>query len=321
MNGFTSAIAAILREGVKRTVPCRQPCAVVADLDILSNAPLALARAGLGDLESKPTSTADFRLAHWVCGSYYCGAPERVVFEAEARAAEAAEGIGRGDPESVARLTEALLASGVSMALAGTSAPASGGEHLLSHFWDMTAAEEGRREGLHGAQVGVATIAMAALYEELLGVDVAALDLRAIAAALPSRDETVRRIRRNHGPRAEEIIAETLEKRVDGSALERRLCALRSDWPRLRERLSEMLRASSRVREVLARAGAPTTAREIGITDGEFLRAAQLGREIRGRYTVLDLAFELWDVGARALDAAIRRSACLSAHDAADLVQ
>ncbi|HUT79394.1 MAG TPA: iron-containing alcohol dehydrogenase, partial [Polyangia bacterium] len=130
MNGYASAIAAILRGGVKRTVDCHQPLAVVLDLSILARAPRELIAAGLGDLESKPTSTADFRLGGLVRGEYHCRVPERVVIDAERRAADAAPGLRHGDPEAVAVLTEALVLSGISMKLAGTSGPASGGEHL-----------------------------------------------------------------------------------------------------------------------------------------------------------------------------------------------
>jgi glycerol-1-phosphate dehydrogenase [NAD(P)+] len=293
MNGYASAIAAILRAGVKRTVDCHQPLAVILDLDLLCRAPAELIAAGLGDLESKPTSTADFRLGSLLRGAYHCRVPERVVLDAEARAAEAAPGLRRGDPEAVAALAEALVLSGISMKLAGTSGPASGGEHLISHLWDMTADEEGRVEGWHGAQVGVATVACAALYERLREIDPATIDPVAVAARRPSLAELERGIRERHGQRADEVLAETLAKRLNDAALEAELELLRSDWDRIWAGLDDVLRPAARIREILAAAGAPVTVAGLGLTADHLRRAFTAAREIRGRFTVLDLAFDL----------------------------
>ena len=70
-----------------------------------------------------------------------------------------------------------LVLSGLSMAVAGTSAPSSGGEHLISHYLDMTHYAWGWPADLHGCQVGVATLTTAALYEKLLALDLSKIDL------------------------------------------------------------------------------------------------------------------------------------------------
>jgi glycerol dehydrogenase-like iron-containing ADH family enzyme len=54
-----------------------------------------LIQAGLGDLESKPVSTADFMLSSILRGTYYCPVPGQVVAEAEARAAACASELSR----------------------------------------------------------------------------------------------------------------------------------------------------------------------------------------------------------------------------------
>jgi len=293
MNGYTSAIAAIMRGGVKRTVECHQPIAVVADLDILCRAPLELVAAGLGDLESKPTSTADYRLAGWLRDEYYCPAPEGVVLEAERRAAESAAGLKVGDPESIAALSEALILSGISMRLAGSSSPASGGEHLISHHWDMTAHEQGRVEFWHGSQVGVATIVTATLYERLAAIDPATLDVDKLVAAQADRAEIEQAIRSRHGARADEVAAEYFSKHLEGAALRAELERVRDGWADLWTHLGEVLRPGSRVREILEAAGAPITVSRLGLTPDHLRGSFLAAREIRGRFTVLDLAAEL----------------------------
>jgi glycerol-1-phosphate dehydrogenase [NAD(P)+] len=293
MNGYTSAIAAIVRAGVKRTVECRQPFAVIADLDILCNAPRHLVAAGLGDLESKPTSTADFRLSGILRGTYYCKVPEEVVFAAEARAADAAEGLAHGDYASIAALSEALLLSGISMKLAGSSSPASGGEHLISHYWDMTAKGEGRVEGWHGAQVGVATIVTSALYERLRSVDPGEIDVDGLVAARPGEAEFRDSIARRHGFHGEQVAAEFFSKHLREREYRAEIEHLKNRWEDMWEGLSDVLRPAARVRGILEVAGAPVNVRDLGLTADHLRRGYLAARDIRGRFTVLDLAADL----------------------------
>jgi glycerol-1-phosphate dehydrogenase [NAD(P)+] len=290
MNGYTSAIAAVMDKGVKRTVDCHQPWAVLADLDILAKAPFELTAAGLGDLESKPTATADYRLAGLIRGEYSCRAPEKVVMQAEAKVAETAGSLPDGDPQALRLLTEALLLSGLSMKLAGSSSPASGGEHLISHYWDMTAPDEGRVEGWHGAQVGVATVVTASLFGRLRALSAASIDVEALVRDHPSAEEMERRIRDRHGKRADEVSAEYLKKHLGPDAHRRELERITNDWDRIWAGLDEILRPAERVREILRAGGGPTTVQGVGLTPDHLRKAFLAAREIRGRYTVLDFA-------------------------------
>jgi glycerol-1-phosphate dehydrogenase [NAD(P)+] len=310
MNGYTSAIAAMMIRQVKRTVECHQPWGVIADLDILCRAPQHLVAAGLGDLESKPTCTADFRLGGMLKETYYCSAPEQVVLGAESRAADAAEGIGRGDPEAIAALTEALILSGISMKLAGSSSPASGGEHLISHHWDMIAPDEGRVEFWHGSQVGVATIVTAALYASLAAMSPNDINIEAIIASRPSGDELEDEIRKRHGVRADEVMAEYFAKHPSDDGLEKELGYLVNNWDSLWKNLGEVLRPASRVRQILKAANAPVTMRSIGLTNKHLRKSFIAAREIRGRFTVLDLAADLGYLG-KVRDQVLKASGCL----------
>lgn len=61
----------------------------------------------------------------------------------------------------------ALIESGLAMLLFGQSHPASGAEHHLSHYWEMEYLRLGRRQLLHGAKVGVASMEIAKLYRRI----------------------------------------------------------------------------------------------------------------------------------------------------------
>ena len=67
---------------------------------------------------------------------------------------ERADAIKRGLEESAWVVAKALVSSGVAMSIAGSSRPASGAEHLISHQLDRIAPDA----ALHGHQVGVAAI-------------------------------------------------------------------------------------------------------------------------------------------------------------------
>jgi glycerol-1-phosphate dehydrogenase [NAD(P)+] len=311
MNGYTSAISAVMIKGVKRTLDCHQPLWAIADLDILQAAPLDLIAAGLGDLESKPTSTADYRLGGRVRGAYYCPAPEGVVLDAEARVAEASAGLKQRDPEALARLTEALMLSGISMKLAGSSSPASGGEHLISHYWDMTALEENRVEGWHGAQTGVATIVTAALYDFLKKMDPQDIDIDALVAAHRPFSELQESIRARHGRLAEEVLEEFSKKHPTADQLRERLAMIKDGWEELWADVGTTLRPPERVRNILSAAGAPVDMGGLGLGSGHLRRAFSAAREIRNRYTVLDLAADLGVLESRS-GSVLQASGCLN---------
>ena len=241
MNGYTSAIAAILSGGVKRTIGCAPPRFVLADLDIVAAAPLELARAGLGDLLSKPVSSGDWRLSHLLLGEAFHLLPVRLVEGAFRRSQAVASGIGKGDPEALGHLMEALILSGISMASAGSSSPASGGEHLLSHLWDMTAPYRGRKVGLHGAQVGVATLVSATLYQHLRSRRLTAADVDRLVSRLPDFDAYSSRLASLPAGLRPAVEVESRRKYPTKTVLQVRLSDLSSRWDTLWEDLGDFL--------------------------------------------------------------------------------
>lgn len=285
MNGYASGIAAILSGGLKTTVPASPARAVVLDTDVLAAAPAALTRAGLGDLLSKPVSDSDWWLADQLEGTGYGTLPSQIVDVAVREASAAAAGLATRDPAAHAALGRALVLSGVAMVAAGSSAPASGGEHLVSHLWDMEAHAAGREVRLHGAQVGVATCISAALYQRLLWLD------RPRFAEPPPWPEEEARIRREHGALAPVVLDQARRKHARGAA---RVALLRDRWPEIRDGLAaRALPTPAEVRAPLLAAGAPHRLVDLGEGHAAGARVLRLARDIRDRITVLDLAFDL----------------------------
>jgi glycerol-1-phosphate dehydrogenase [NAD(P)+] len=63
MDGYTASGAALFANGVKQTFECPAPELVIADLDILWDAPEATIASGYGDIVGKVTAGADWILA------------------------------------------------------------------------------------------------------------------------------------------------------------------------------------------------------------------------------------------------------------------
>ena len=297
MNGYTSLIGAVLIGGVKRTLPARQPVAIFADVDVLAAAPPVLNRAGFGDLLSKPYSDADWILSHLVRDVPYSSAPAELLDHVFGELLDKARAVGRADRDGLRVLMEAILLSGFSMTIAGSSAPASGGEHLISHYWDMEQLHHGRPLfGLHGTQVGIATRASALLFERLVALEPADLDVVGAVARRPDAGWRAA-LAAEHAALGPEIVAEIeaqlAQKQLHGEALRAELTRVQRDWPLIRERLRASLMPAARITEALREAGCADRASAIGVGLEAMIKTLRVCRHIRGRYVALDLMDDL----------------------------
>ena len=187
MDGYASTVAPTILDGFKTTLPAVYPAAIVADVDILKDAPMPMLTAGFGDIIGKFTSLADWRLSHQLNGEYYCPEVAGVIEAAVETCAANAQALAQREPQAIRAVTEALILSGLAMGMVGVSRPASGAEHQMAHYWEMDALRRGEEHPLHGNAVGVGTVLAASLYEmaaEYLPQGFAAPDKGQILACL-----------------------------------------------------------------------------------------------------------------------------------------
>ena len=187
MDGYASTVAPTILDGFKTTLPAVYPAAIVADVDILKDAPMPMLTAGFGDIIGKFTSLADWRLSHQLNGEYYCPEVAGVIEAAVETCAANAKALAQREPQAIRAVTEALILSGLAMGMVGVSRPASGAEHQMAHYWEMNALRRGEEHPLHGNAVGVGTVLAASLYEmaaEYLPQGFAAPDKGQILACL-----------------------------------------------------------------------------------------------------------------------------------------
>jgi len=282
MNGFTAANVAPAVKGIKTIIGARPPLAVFAIPSVIVAAPFELTAAGLGDTIAKPVSTADWLLNHIFCDEYFCRYCSEMINELEPCYLDRPEEIKNRQPAAIEALFNALLYSGIAMTIVGTSAPASGGEHLLSHTLDMMSSVDGVAHDLHGRQVGLGAIFASALYDHIFKIE------SPEHHPLPSDiDESfwgniAENVRQQYGQKkpAIRIIREKLRDR--------------DTWRAFRDAAKQQVRRPREIKKCLETAGAAHTFADIGCSRERLLAAVLHMHEIRKRPNIVDLA---WIVG------------------------
>ena len=192
-DGIVSNRGSVPDGDTRHSVAAEPPLAVIADTEILANAPWELTTAGCADIISNYTAVMDWRLAHRLKDAEYS---EYAAALSEMTAEILVDNAGAVKPgleESAWVVTKALVSSGVAMSIAGSSRPASGAEHLFSHQLDRLAPGA----ALHGHQVGVGSIMTAYLHGGDRGIwreirdALESIDAPTTAADLGIDDETV----------------------------------------------------------------------------------------------------------------------------------
>lgn len=155
-DGFSSASASLIVHGKRTSVPAKLAYGIIVDTEVIKTAPQRFIYSGIGDMISKITALYD-----WVYEEQH-GASVVNDF-AVMIAKKAVNSFVRTPYESIQdhvflkELLDSLSMSGIANEIAGSSAPTSGSEHLISHALDKIL----EVPQLHGIQVGIATYIMA----------------------------------------------------------------------------------------------------------------------------------------------------------------
>ncbi|MEE8441928.1 MAG: iron-containing alcohol dehydrogenase, partial [Spirochaetia bacterium] len=218
VDAYTSSSSPMTHRGFKRSIAGVPARAVVADLDVLAEAPPEMIASGFGDTLGKLVSRCDWQLSALITDEYHCPEIDSNVTEGVSRCTALAPEIGRGEPMAVAALAESLMVSGAAMTLVGNSRPASGAEHSLSHYWEMKAAHTGRPGHLHGKLVGVGSVVMAAFWarfaDRLSSIDPGSLDPARIRARRRSLSDIKSNLTPSLGPVADTLLSQVTKARL-----------------------------------------------------------------------------------------------------------
>lgn len=294
MDGYASNSSSMISAGVKTTIYSVCPDAIVADVDVLRQAPLKMLQAGLGDMLAKYISVCEWRISNIINGEYYCEEVAGLMRRCVRRIVDAAPQLTQRSPQAVMQVVEGLIISGIAMSYAEVSRPASGLEHYFSHIWEMHALM-GRCPGdLHGIQVGVGTVLTLRLFKWL-------------RQETPDRERALRNaaafdmaawekeMRDSFGPTAETVI--DIERKVgkhDPAKHAARLERIIDRWDDITRAMDEELPDLDAIVNLMKRLQEPTLPRTLGLSDGEVVSALRCSQEIRDKYILSRL---LWDLG------------------------
>jgi len=280
MDGFASSVAALTIDNLKTTVLAKPPEALFIDIDVINNAPPILKKAGFGDLMGKITALLDWQLSHFLTDEKIDYEVLNTVKDTYLKTLYSVE-----SKEFSKNLLEGLIISGQMMTKVGSSRPASGSEHHISHFLEYH-----KVKAYHGIKVGLATLYILEFYRHFLSL---------------SKDEILERthynlnmdtwqdlIRKYFKPTHEGVIKTNLNRvlKINDRKFREGIIKRLVDK---KEFIDQMIRESLTIYEDLINAykmlGMPTNYKDIGVCDELFLMSFICAPNIRDRFTILHL--------------------------------
>ena len=293
VDGYTSSGAALSVNGLKKTVPCPAPLAVVSDTLVLKTAPPEMAVSGYGDLATKIVAGADWIIADIMKADPVRDTWDMVQGDLENRLR---------DPADLGSIFLGLAATGYAMQKDGDSRPASGAEHLLSHIWEMEGLSFNGEEVSHGFKVSVGTVITARLMQFVLDTAVEqAVNMAKTALTKEERSAEIARllVKGCYGSGVEDV---AMAKFKEGDAIVQHRNMIYANWETLQAGLKKQFDRFGNIEKLLSDAGCPIRPSEIGLSTEQFIHAVHTAQLIRNRYTILDLLYETG-----LLDAAVDR--------------
>ena len=295
MDGYASNSSSMIQNRVKVTLYNACPDVILVDTEIMKDAPARMLWAGLGDMLAKYIALCEWRISHLVTGEYYCEDVAALMRSSLRKIVEAAPRLMERDPEVIGAVAEGLILSGMAMAFAQVSRPASGLEHYFSHLWEMFALDRGLPLELHGIQVGVGTYLTLRIYDRLRTMtptrEQAEAAMRAFDPA--AWEQNVRRV---FGKASQTLIdsENNLWHKNDPSAHQRRLNVILDRWEDILRIIDEELPDTERIIALMETVGMPVHPADIDESRQDTYDAFLASRDIRDKYLTSSL---LWDLG------------------------
>ena len=280
MNGYVTATASISRGGEKLSLPASPPKGAFFDLTALAKAPYRLTRAGVGDSFCRSTAEVDWYLSHLLLNTDVMDTPFALQRVDEAKLLENTAQLRDGDLASVESLVRLLVLGGLGMMIAGSSQPGSQAEHLISHYIDML--YHPHPGSLHGEQVGLSTRTIARLQYLVLSCD--------DAPRLKETSVDADGMRKRFRGRSTSIESAFRAKALSGNRLQDINERLDKGWQAISDQLKARALELSALERCLDSADVAAHPEDLGIDQTFYREAVTHARELRNRFTILDLA-------------------------------
>lgn len=293
MDGYASNVTTLLSNHVKVSIPTGCAKAIFADIDILAEAPFQMIAAGVGDLLGRYICLADWHLSSLVTEEYYCDFVEALIKDSLKLVINGVDDIKARDKEAIRMLTEALILAGIAMSYVGNARPAIGSEHHLAHFWEMTFLRENIPFALHGARIGIATVAALKLYE-IVKNDL--YNLVALKEPNYQKDIWLEMMQSAYGMEIDNVIAleEATSRDSNESVLKRRIM-IKEKKEDLKS-VVENLPSIQKIIQILKTLDAPYLPEQVDINMQLFKNSIVCAKELGKEYGLLQLLFDLGEL-------------------------
>jgi glycerol-1-phosphate dehydrogenase [NAD(P)+] len=303
VSAYTSNMSPTFVDGVKRTLDSRYPDALICDLETLRDSPYEMTAGGVGDMLAVFVSFPDWYLAHRLgMDSTYSELAKNLVGPLGDLFIEHAEGIRKGNLESVALLAKVIALGGLAMSLSHATTPMSGFEHVMSHVLDLQAEIQHKPLAMHGSQVALSTLAGAEMYRDFLAnFDPQSLDVNACYPSLDSMKALIESSFAEIDPSGKagaECWSDYKLKLKKWHAHRGDFETVLADWSSVRNQLEAESCLPETIRGILLAVGAPTRWSELNppVNENEARIAFMRASLMRKRLTLGDLLiFTRWD--------------------------
>ncbi len=256
MDGFASDTAPIVENNFKVSWKAEQPEIILADTKILAKSPVELKAAGFGDMVAKYIGILDWRIANLLIGEYYCPKVAAITMKGLEKVVSLADKVTLEDEEAAGGIMEGLVLSGLGMKLATSSRPASGAEHVVSHYWECYKLARGIWPEFHGKKVGVATVLVNRIYHNIA-------DRVADINTIPDPtnwDEVKAAFAPEQLDELMKANTPTITDKVDPAKL-------KACWPEIRRLIKEILPSDEALMKMMKTAGAVTEPADVHVSE------------------------------------------------------
>jgi glycerol-1-phosphate dehydrogenase [NAD(P)+] len=305
VDGFTSFGAAILKDGFKQTLACDAPRCIVADTNVLSQAPAWLSSSGFADLAGKIIAGADWLIADAASAFGAKGADpiepkawamvQHGLYDYLSRSVTSAQ----GDQDALKALFEALSITGFAMQYARDSRPVSGSEHMFAHVWEMEDLSIYGVPVTHGHKVAIGTLAATAFLEILLAdskgpppCPSSFLPLTFDQRMAQAKTAFTPVFKTNNNA-MDSVLKTCADKFPDLQTAKASREGFLDTWKDIRSKVIEQITPYHKLKEMLKKAQCPVLPSEINLTRTAAIECARRAQMIRKRYNGLDLAMDM----------------------------
>ncbi len=281
MNAYTTPTASVSVGGFKKSITCHSAKGVFFDLSVVSKCPRRLIAAAFADVVCRTTSQVDWLMSHLFFGTdYQDTAYTLLAYDEEPMLANAAKVVA-GDFEALAMLTRIAAIMGLGTSFTGTTHSGSMAEHMISHYIDMFAGKAHPATS-HGEQVGVATLTMSRLQNQIVGKDQ--------PPTLRPTEIPTAEIRARFGAQADEMIEQSRRKALDPAKAHALNQRLHREWSEIAGRLRAVMLPYQKLHDAMQITGCPLTGAALGLPPEFYRDAVRYARFIRDRFSMLDVA-------------------------------